>query len=139
MSDQIQSVNSLAANDQGNIVFFSSLTSRETGLFGIDNGVITKVNDLSGKAKINNLGLIAFQPSPNGAGIFITSGADIKQVIAPGDSLLGSTVADIKFGGLNDAGEIAFVASLTDGTKKIFRADPIRKPHSKHAKIQDQV
>ncbi|MDF5724173.1 MAG: hypothetical protein PUP91_27650 [Rhizonema sp. PD37] len=139
VSDQIQSVNSLAANDQENIVFSGSLTSRETGLFRIDNGVITKVNDLFGNAKINNLGKIAFQPSQSGAGIFITSGADINKVIAPGDSLLGSTVADIKFGGLNDAGEIAFVASLTDGTKKIFRADPIRKPHSKHDKIEKQA
>ncbi len=139
VSDQIQGVQSLAANDQGNIVFSGSLTSRETGLFRIDNGVITKVNDLSGNAKINNLGKIAFQPSQSGAGIFVTSGADIKKVIAPGDPLLGSTVADIKFGGLNDAGEIAFVASLTDGTKKIVRADPIRKPHLKHAKTQEQA
>ncbi|MDF5727965.1 MAG: hypothetical protein PUP92_07970 [Rhizonema sp. PD38] len=140
--DQVQGGVPLASNDLGDLVFSGYLTSTESGLFLIHDGVITKVNNaLAGNAKINNLGKIAFQPSQSGSGIFITSGADILKVIAPGDILSGSTVANVKFGGLNDVGEIAFVASLTDGTTQIFRADPIRKHHLKHptSKLQESA
>ncbi|MBR8838149.1 MAG: hypothetical protein DSM106950_30145 [Stigonema ocellatum SAG 48.90 = DSM 106950] len=134
VSPLLGDVKSLAANDQGDIVFSGSLTSGETGLFLINNGVITEVNNQQGNAKINNQRLIAFQPSPTPTtptGIFTISNGVLQKVIAPGDPLLGSIVADVQFGGLNDAGEIAFVASLTDGTKGIFRAHPIRKQHLK--------
>lgn len=122
------SATSLAANDRGTIVFSGSIPSGKSGIFEIDDGVITTVSDRSGKAKINNFGEIAFQPSPSGTdatGIFTTSGAATEKVIAPGDPLLDSTVTKVQFGGLNDLGEVAFVAELADGTKGVFRADPL--------------
>ena len=56
-------------------------------------------------------------------GIYLGSGA---KVIATGDALFGSTVTDLGFDrdGLNNAGQIAFNASLQDGREVIVRVDP---------------
>ena len=47
-------------------------------------------------------------------------------MIATGDALFGSSVTELHFfrQGLNDAGQVAFVARLDDGTSGIYRADP---------------
>lgn len=66
-----------------------------------------------------------------GYGIFIGSDPVTDKVIATGDPLFGSTVTDLRFGGLNNSGQIAFLAELTDGTEGIFVATPV--PESSEA------
>lgn len=54
------------------------------------------------------------------------------KVITTGDSLFGSTVTSIDFSrqGLNNLGQVAFYATLADGTSGIFRADPQLVPEA---------
>jgi hypothetical protein len=62
-------------------------------------------------------------------GIFDNADPD-DPVIAVGDELLGSTVGSLILGheGLNDLGEIAFIAGLENGTQAVVRATPIPEP-----------
>ncbi len=77
---------------------------------------------------LNDDGLIAFwaRLDAGGEGIFTGPDSIADKVVAVGDPLLGSTIRDIAFGhfGLNNLGQIAFVASLADGRQAIVRADP---------------
>jgi len=68
-----------------------------------------------------------------GAGLFKGRDPIGDKIIATGDPLLGSSVTDLLFvrGGLNDAGELAFLAALADGRRVIVRASPIPAPSSK--------
>jgi hypothetical protein len=60
-------------------------------------------------------------------GIFTGPDPETNKVIASGDLLFGSPVHDIQFTrhGINDSGAIAFFASFEDGTRGIYRADPV--------------
>lgn len=81
---------------------------------------------------INNAGKVAFEASLSGGreGIFIGPNLVTNKLIASGDSLFGSTVTTVGFfqEGLNDAGQIVFVAQLADGTQVIVRANPDTVP-----------
>jgi hypothetical protein len=76
----------------------------------------------------NEQGTVAFEAGLDAGsqGIFIGSDPVTDKVIATGDSLFGSTVTSLKFvsAGLNNRQQIAFFATLDDGTSGIFRADP---------------
>ena len=78
-----------------------------------------------------------------GEGIFTGLDPVADKLIASGDSLFGSTVANIpgpdyapglninfSSRGLNNRGQSAFFARLADGTSGIFRADPVTVPES---------
>lgn len=119
----------LAANDS-NVVVFSGRTApsdfdpQETGIFQVANGAITKLVDSTGNVDINNLGNIAFQINN---GLFFRSQNKTHRIIGVGDQLLGSTITSLLFPsakGLNDNGQVAFYATLANGTQGIFRADP---------------
>jgi PEP-CTERM motif len=77
---------------------------------------------------INNMGTVAFLAflRPEGSGIFTGPDAVADRVIGTGDPLFGSTVTSLEFArqGLNDAGQVAFVAQLADGRQVVVRADP---------------
>ncbi len=113
------------------------LTTVVSGGFSFAPGILTQVYTPS----INDDGTVAFLASLRGKsdqGLFIGPDPETDQVIASGDSLFGSTVAssnsfqNIGFStrGLNNRGQLAFYAQLTDGTSGIFRADPITVPES---------
>jgi hypothetical protein len=59
-------------------------------------------------------------------GIYTGGTHPIDKVIEVGDPLFGSTVTGLEFfrSGINDAGQLAFFASLSDGRFAIVRADP---------------
>jgi hypothetical protein len=64
-------------------------------------------------------------PDAGGQGIFTGPDPVADKVIRTGDPLFGSTVTAVNFEhGLNDAGQIVFLAELADGTRGVFRADP---------------
>ena len=79
---------------------------------------------------LNNSGTVVFLAEnliTGGAGIFTGPDLAADKVIGAGDTLFGSTVADLLMSieSLNDSGQIAFLYSLADGRTGIARADPI--------------
>jgi hypothetical protein len=81
---------------------------------------------------LNDSNVVAYLATlDEGAGdvIFVqTLGAAPTRVIGVGDPLLGSTVTGIShfdYDGLNNLGQVAFVAVLADGRAVVVRADPI--------------
>ncbi len=134
-------------NDEGTVAFLASVGFVDEnfveGIFTSSGGPITTIADTTGSflrfdssPAINNEGTVAFealavigeQPfTRQVSGIFTGSDPVADKVIATGDSLLGSTVEDLFFAdnkGLNNSGQIAFFATLEDGTSGLFRADP---------------
>ena len=121
----------LSATDNG-LVVFSNQNSIQ--LFNRTTGILRTIADTNGlfriirRPAINNNGEVAFQGVYNLADVGIFTGGDplTDKVIATGDSLAGSTVANLNFlrSGLNNNGQIVFSAELADGTQGIFRADP---------------
>ena len=83
-----------------------------------------------GEASLNDAGQIAFtadpQPGVGVPGLFITDGSAFDRLVSIGDPLDGSTIAAISIGpeGLNDLGQIAFLATLANGQEGIFVAGP---------------
>jgi len=125
-------VTTLAANDSGSVfsgrlnnnIFGTGLS--DPGIFQVENGVAKRIFDGTADfIDINNQGTVAFG---SGNKISLLSNGVSEQIIGSGDSLLGSTVQSVFFPSsksLNNAGQVAFYAQLADGTKGIFRADPI--------------
>ena len=122
-------------NDDGTVIF-GGTNIQGTGLFIYKAGMIMPIVDESGPLSgfeaflaINNDETVVFRAFLDIGGMGIFTGPDplADRVIATGDPLFGSTVADLFFfrAGLNDASQIAFWARLEDGTQGIYRADPI--------------
>ncbi|MEI2583467.1 calcium-binding protein [Scytonema sp. PRP1] len=125
-------------NDAGTVAFGANLDGGGSGIFTKNDGVITTIADTTGSfarfnfnPSINNSGDVAFLASLDadirGEGIFTGSDPIADKVIATGDSLFGSTVTNLEFFGeeLNDVGQIAFYASLANGTTGIFVANQV--------------
>ena len=128
-------------NNKGTVAFYT-VTYDATGA-GVGNAILTSngttrttIADVSGSfsslstPSINDLGTVVFLASLNqgGQGIFTGPDSVRDKVITTGDSLSGSTVTSLSFGrgskGLNNSGQVAFLAQLANGTSGIFRADP---------------
>jgi hypothetical protein len=83
---------------------------------------------------INNQGVVvfgAFTDRVDGTyGMFTGPDPIADKVIQEGDTLLGATITDLSFsrGGFNNRGQIAFNATLSDGTSGVFVATPIPEP-----------
>jgi hypothetical protein len=127
----------------GTVAFFATFEVGAGRLSGIFTGsgtsdlraVAVEGNGFRGFASppsINSAGTVAFLATLPGGDRGIFTGPDPRadKVIATGDELFGSTVTDVHFfrQGLNDAGQVAFQASLADGTSYIVRADPADVP-----------
>ncbi len=124
-------------NNAGTVAFYAGLDAGGSGIFTSDGTLTTTIADTSdpfssfGAPSINNLGAVAFLADLNAGGRGIFTGPDpvADKVIAVGDSLLGSTATGIAESfstrGLNDSGQIVFIAFLADGTTGIYRADPV--------------
>jgi len=137
-------------NDNGTVAFgmrpldqFDNLISLQNDIiFTSNGGSSTTIADTSGSFKsfgnpaINNAGTVAFFGTLDTGGSGIFTGADpiTNKVIALGDSLFGSKVVSLDFStnGLNNSGQLAFLATFEDGTSGIFRANPesISEPKS---------
>lgn len=123
-------------NDENVVAFFAGLDNGSTGIFkAADDEIETVVNshgayrDFVGSFSLNNHGAIAFAASTDDGvdGIFTGANPKTHKVVAIGDALFGSSVTELDFfrEGLNDHGQVAFVASLADGTQALVRADPV--------------
>ncbi|MEQ8464310.1 DUF7453 family protein [Coleofasciculus sp. E1-EBD-02] len=138
----------LSLNDEETLAFRASLDDGSAGIFTSSNGSLSTIADTGGLFSsfsssrvrddgtfvlldgpaINNNGTVAFgaQLDTGEYGIFTGSDPVADKVIAIGDPLFGSTVTSLAFSnkGFNDAGEVAFLAKLADGSSGIFRAEP---------------
>lgn len=125
-------------NDSGDVVF-SARRGDEDGIFISDGTEIATIADTAGDFSffadgtyINNAGQVAFTADLDDAGVALgIYTAPDNAVIAAGDQLLGSTVRGISVlstGGLNNNGQIAFLANFEDGSTAVFRADPVATP-----------
>ncbi|MBD1931223.1 MULTISPECIES: DUF7453 family protein [Cyanophyceae] len=123
-------------NNSGNVAFIAGLDTGSSGVFTGNGTTTTTIADSSGAfnsffgtPSINDFGTVAFLAGLDvgGSGIFTGNNPLKDKVIVTGDTLFGSTVQELSFyrEGLNNSGQVAFFASLANGTSGIFRADPI--------------
>lgn len=83
---------------------------------------------------INNQGLVVFgattQSNPYMQGIFTGPNPIADKVIQAGDLLDGFAVENLSFSrnGLNNLGQIAFLAYMSDGTQGVWVATPVPEP-----------
>lgn len=83
---------------------------------------------------INDQGVVVFGAYTDRAGgtygIFTGPDPIADKVIQEGDTLAGATVTNLFFsrGGFNNSGQIAFNATLSDGTSGVFVATPVPEP-----------
>jgi hypothetical protein len=129
------SIGNGSINDSNVVAFWGVSAAGGQGIFTGNGGPLTTVADSSGAlgafkepAAINNLGVIAYAATfdAGGDGIFVGPDLLADKVIASGDPLFGSTVVSLNFfRGLNDSGQVAFYATLADGTQGIYRADVV--------------
>jgi hypothetical protein len=94
----------------------------------------TQLGTTAGAVALNDVGRIVFTAERLTAidtrpGLFTVDttvrGAAITKIVERGDGLFGSTVVDVAFAndGLNDVGQVSFLARLADGRNVIARAD----------------
>jgi hypothetical protein len=130
-------------NNNGTVAFSAEfgVTGRR-GVFTGGGGPVVTVADTSGPFSsfpgltpiINDNGEVVFLATLATGGIGIFTGPDpmADKVIETGDSLFGSVVTSLPGNGtrlgLNDSGQVAFLASLADGREVIVRADPAAVP-----------
>jgi concanavalin A-like lectin/glucanase superfamily protein/Big-like domain-containing protein len=124
-----------AINNTGVIAFLGSrydgldhVLTTSDGISFIDHSARISTN-LSPVLAINDNGTVVFGailPGDTGFGLFTGPDSVRDKVIAPGDSLDGSTVVTVSIWqeALNANGQISFVAQLADGRWGVYRADP---------------
>jgi hypothetical protein len=125
-------------NSQGTVAFSGGPDTFTTGIFAGNGDALAVLIGAGGplgffgQPSINDSGTVAFEAFARGRGVFTGPDPVADKVIAFGDTLLGSTVSDVRLSprGLNNSGEIAFYAELADGTQGIFRATPVPEPGS---------
>jgi hypothetical protein len=125
----------LSINADGTVVFIGGLDAGTGGVFTGNGGATTQVASNTGPIAnlnfpaINSAGRVAFLATLTTNAKEIMTGPDTvaDKVIRNNDSLFGSVVNDLRFAtsGLNDAGQVAFYYSLTDGRKGIARGTPV--------------
>jgi hypothetical protein len=134
-------------NDDGTVAFYRSFFDEANQEFVTEivtgsGDTLTTVADTRGAyaefgfrpPSLNNQGEVAFHATldSGGSGIFVGPDAVADRVIATGDTLDGRTVQNLTFceEGLNDSGQLAFVAQLEDAATPegfrmaVFRATP---------------
>ncbi len=131
-------LNAPAINDAGTVAFRSARDAGGEGVFTGSGGALATVATSDGAYSgfepaglypaINNAGDVAFFAGLDGGGHGIFTGPDsvADKVVKAGDALDGSTVTDLRFSrlGLNNSGDVAFWAMLSDGRSGIFVASP---------------
>jgi hypothetical protein len=123
----------LDLNNNGTVAFVSSEGADNYGLFKFDGTSTIPIADRKtgftgfDTVSLNDGGSIAvLGTEANGKrGIFSGTDSLKNKVVTVGDSLLSSTVTNLFFSrdGLNNSGQIAFLAELANGHSGVFRAD----------------
>ena len=124
-----------SVNDHGTVAFAATLRAGGAGIFTVDEGRITQIIDTDGAfeacrgALITSAGAVVRIATPRGGSLGLFAGPDPEadRILALGDPLLGSTVAELASNpvSVNAAGQVAVRARLTDGRQLILRAEPL--------------
>ena len=135
--------NSVAVNAGGNVAAsVSGAFESGGGVYEAQGGTLvtlvpgTEFVNSFGDVSINDSGTLAFYETTTNtstvSGIYLWSGGSTSKVIATGDPLDGSTVTGISFGNeaLNNSDQVAFFATLANGTSAEFLASPVPEPSS---------
>jgi hypothetical protein len=122
-------------NDAGTVGFLARLDTGITGLFATAGASFSTIADTTGPYSqfdlfsLDDHGAVAFQAllDDGGKGLFTGPDPVSDKVVAVGDVLFGSAVLDVTLyrAGLNNHGQVAFLALLSDGRHVIVRADPL--------------
>ena len=127
-------------NSAGSVAFAADLSTGGRAVFVSSNGAASRIAGPGDAApgggsfvsadspRVNALGQVAFfgQTSVGGFGAFVFSGGSISKVATSGDAALPSlTFTYVGAPVMNDLGEIAFGADLSDGTVATFLATPV--------------
>lgn len=136
-SGPLLSLGDVSINKRGLVAFDASLDAGGEAIFTGSGGTLTTiVSTLDGPIftfdfggpSLNDKGEIAFAATlDNGEqGVFTGPNPATDEVIGTGDALAGSTVSTVVFcrEGLNNKGELAFVAQLADGRSVVVLATP---------------
>jgi hypothetical protein len=123
-----------SANEHGTVAFAATLRVGGERLFRADEDRVTPIVETddafetSRGAMITNARAVVRIATPRGGTLGLFSGPDpvADRILAIGDPLLGSTVAELGSNpvSVNAAGQVAISATLTDGRQIIVRADP---------------
>jgi len=132
-SGPFSSFGSTEINDAGTVAFFASRDEGSSGLFTVSSGATTLIADSSGPfgfllggPAINNAGTVAFSAfrdfqdfleGGGGGGIFTSSGG-VTTLIADNTGPFRTFGSGLP--AINDAGTVAFLASLDEGGSGIF-------------------
>ncbi|HSI59237.1 MAG TPA: choice-of-anchor tandem repeat NxxGxxAF-containing protein [Ideonella sp.] len=133
-------------NDKGEVAFQAGTNpdfddngaSTGTGIFLYAGGRLSAVVQggfaefLSlGTPSLNNVGQVAFVVEPTFGNRILVTGPDLvgDRVIGTGDILQGRVVDGLAFSreGLNDAGQLAFIAFFRDGSSAPYLATPVSR------------
>ena len=124
-----------AINNGSDVAFMAALDSGGRGVFKSSDGNIIPVALAGGpitgfdddqSVSINQAGDVAFKASTvTGPALFVSEDGITKRVIGVGDAFSEGIVTFLGFGwrGLNDRGQLAFYAALSDGRRMICRAE----------------
>ncbi len=136
--------NTLSVNSDGYVAFTASLngTASASGVF-LGNGMVTKTIARSGQSRpdggvfghfisssANNTHTVAFvdasMSNPEARGIYLSDGLETILVARVGDAVNGSTISQLGFDSktYNDFREIAYQATLANGTSGVFLFSP---------------
>lgn len=124
-----------SVDDDGTVAFAATLKAGGAGIFTVDEQRNTAVIDKDGAFEsyrgvlIAGGGAVVRIATPRGGSLGLFAGPDPEadQILALGDPLLGSAVADFASNpvSVNASGQVAVRASLTDGRQFVLRADSI--------------
>jgi hypothetical protein len=123
-----------SVDDHGTVAFAATLGVGGAGTFTVHEGRITQLIGRDGAfaacrgALITNAGVVVHIATPRGGSLGLFAGPDPEadRILAIGDPLLGSTVAELASNpvSVNAAGQVAVRVRLTDERQLILRADP---------------
>lgn len=123
-------------NDAGTVVFSATLKTGRAGIWAVTGSKMTPVAQADDSfesfrgALINNAGTVIFYATPRGGqlGIYARSDASAERLLAIGDPLFGSTVADFALNpvSVNHVDQVAIRVRLANQRQVIVRADPVR-------------
>lgn len=124
-----------SVNDDGTVAFAATLRAGGAGIFTVDEEQHTRIIDTDGAfesyrgALITSAGAVVRIATPRGGSLGLFAGPDpgADRILALGDQLLGSKVAELASNpvSVNAAGQVAIRARLTDGRQLVLRADPV--------------
>lgn len=124
-----------SVDDHGSVAFAATLRAGGAGIFTVNEGRNIRIIDTDGAfetyrgALMTSAGAMVRIATPRGGtlGLFAGPDPEADRILALGDQLLGSTVAELASNpvSVNAAGHVAIRARLTDGRQFVLRADPV--------------